>query len=82
MKLAQNKAETYALKNLARSWLGLAGQIDRYNAIVASSKVRGGPSLPPPRRHASANHHCAVALPERRQNGGLQVNELRVAGRR
>ena len=35
MKLAQSEAEAYALKNLARSWLGLAGQIDRYNAIVS-----------------------------------------------
>jgi hypothetical protein len=34
MKLAQCEAEAYALKHLARSWLGLAGQIDRYNAIV------------------------------------------------
>jgi hypothetical protein len=35
MKLAQSEAEAYALKNLARSWLGLAGQIDRYNALVS-----------------------------------------------
>ena len=34
MKLAQSEAEAYALKHLARSWLGLAGQIDRDNAIV------------------------------------------------
>ena len=34
MKLAQSEAEAYALKLLARSWSGLAGQIDRYNALV------------------------------------------------
>jgi hypothetical protein len=34
VKLAQNEVETHALKNLARSWAGLAGQIDRYNAIM------------------------------------------------
>jgi hypothetical protein len=34
MKLAQIKDEAHALKNIARSWAGLAGQIDRYNALV------------------------------------------------
>jgi hypothetical protein len=34
MKLAQSEAEAQALKNLSRSWVGLAGQIDRYNALV------------------------------------------------
>jgi hypothetical protein len=34
MKSAQSEAEAYALKLLARSWSGLAGQIDRYNALV------------------------------------------------
>jgi hypothetical protein len=34
VKLAQSEVETHALKNLARSWAGLAGQIDRYNAIM------------------------------------------------
>jgi hypothetical protein len=34
MKLAQNEAEAQVLKNLARTWSGLAGQIDRYNALV------------------------------------------------
>ena len=33
-KLAQSEAETHALKNLARSWAGLASQIDRYNAFM------------------------------------------------
>jgi hypothetical protein len=34
VKLAQSEAEAHALKNLARSWAGLAGQIDRYNALM------------------------------------------------
>jgi hypothetical protein len=34
VKLAQGEAEAHALKNLARSWAGLAGQIDRYNVLV------------------------------------------------
>jgi hypothetical protein len=34
MKLARSEAEAYALKLLGRSWSGLAGQIDRYNALV------------------------------------------------
>jgi hypothetical protein len=33
MKLAQSEAEAYALKNLARAWVGLAGQIDRYKMM-------------------------------------------------
>ncbi len=34
VKLAQSEAEAQALKNLSRSWTGLAGQIDRYNALI------------------------------------------------
>jgi hypothetical protein len=34
MKLAQSEDEAHALKNIARSWSGLAGQIDRYNALM------------------------------------------------
>ena len=33
MKSAQSEAEALTLKNLSRSWVGLAGQIDRYNAL-------------------------------------------------
>jgi hypothetical protein len=29
-----NEAEARALKVISRSWLGLAGQIDRYDALV------------------------------------------------
>jgi hypothetical protein len=34
MKLSQSEAEAQALKNLSRSWTGLAGQIDRYDAFI------------------------------------------------
>ena len=48
LKLAQSAAETQLLKNLSRSWSGLAGQIDRYNALVREQRVArkvlpGGP---------------------------------------
>jgi hypothetical protein len=52
MKLAQSEIEAQALKNLSRSWMGLAGQIDRYNAIVRGRIVRkitpDGPHEPGP----------------------------------
>lgn len=32
--LAQSEAEAGVLRNLASSWSRLAGQIDRYNALV------------------------------------------------
>jgi hypothetical protein len=38
MRLARSEAEAYALKLLARSWSGLAGQIDRYNALVRQQR--------------------------------------------
>jgi hypothetical protein len=34
MKSAKSKNETEALRNISYSWLRLAGQIDRYNAMV------------------------------------------------
>ena len=34
MKLALSEAEAQALKNLSRNFVGLAGQIDRYNALI------------------------------------------------
>jgi hypothetical protein len=40
VKLAQSEAEADALRNLARSWAGLAGQIDRYNALVREQSRR------------------------------------------
>ena len=34
IRLAQSEAEAEILKNLSQSWSRLAGQIDRYNALV------------------------------------------------
>jgi len=54
MKSTQSEAEAYALKNLSRSWVGLAGQIDRYNALVreqrrtAAKVTPDGPHEPGP----------------------------------
>jgi hypothetical protein len=39
MKSAQSEAEARVLKVISRSWLGLAGQIDRYNALVRNRRV-------------------------------------------
>jgi hypothetical protein len=36
---AQSEAETLALKFISRSWLGLAGQIDRYNELVRKRRA-------------------------------------------
>jgi hypothetical protein len=38
LKLAQGEAEAHALKNLARSWAGIAGQIDRYNVLMREQR--------------------------------------------
>jgi len=38
MKLAHSEAEAYALKHLARTWVGLAGQIDRYIKIMREQR--------------------------------------------
>jgi hypothetical protein len=51
MKLAQNEAEAQALKNLARTWSGLAGQIDRYDALIREQRRvvrRFCPEVPSP----------------------------------
>ena len=38
MQLAQSKTEADALKFLSRTWSGLAGQIDRYNALIREQR--------------------------------------------
>jgi hypothetical protein len=43
LKLAQSEAEAQVLKNLSRTWSGLAGQIDRYNALMRRRVVRKFP---------------------------------------
>jgi hypothetical protein len=39
-QFAQSEAEAQALKNLSRTWSGLAGQIDRYNALLREQRGR------------------------------------------
>jgi hypothetical protein len=46
MTLAPTGAEAQALKNLARSWAGLAGQIDRYNVLVRQRRRAVSPEGP------------------------------------
>jgi hypothetical protein len=38
MQLAQSKKEAEALKFLSQSWMRLAGQIDRYNALMREQR--------------------------------------------
>ena len=38
MKLAPNENEAEVLKNLSQSWLRLAGQIDRYQALMREQR--------------------------------------------
>ena len=38
MGLAQSAAEAEMLKNMAQSWTRLAGQIDRYNALMREQR--------------------------------------------
>ena len=37
-KLAQSKDQAEALRNLSASWSRLAGQIDRYNALMREQR--------------------------------------------
>ena len=39
IQLARSEAEAHALKVISRTWLGLAGQIDRYNALVRNRRA-------------------------------------------
>jgi hypothetical protein len=36
--MAQSAAEAEVLRNLAQSWVRLAGQIDRYNALTREQR--------------------------------------------
>jgi hypothetical protein len=42
MKSTQSKVEAEVLRNIASSWLRLAGQIDRYNALVRQRGAQPG----------------------------------------
>jgi hypothetical protein len=43
VKLTQSEAEAEVLRNLSCSWTRLAGQIDRYNALVRDQGRRVTP---------------------------------------
>jgi hypothetical protein len=38
MRLTQSKTEADALKFISQSWVRLAGQIDRYNALIREQR--------------------------------------------
>jgi hypothetical protein len=38
MKSAENEAEAHALQQICRTWTALAGQIDRYNALLRNRR--------------------------------------------
>jgi hypothetical protein len=38
MQSARSEAEAHLLKLISRSWLGIASQIDRYNALVRNRR--------------------------------------------
>jgi hypothetical protein len=42
MKLAQSRDQAEVLRNLSSSWSRLAGQIDRYNALVREQGRNAG----------------------------------------
>jgi len=44
MQSAQSETEARLLKSLSQSWVRLANQIDRYQALVSSGKTRADPS--------------------------------------
>jgi hypothetical protein len=58
MKKAQSKDEARALTNISYSWLRLAGQIDRYHAIVREQGriVRRQPPAAMSESNARARH--------------------------
>ena len=57
MRSAQSEAEAYALKILSRSWVGLAGQMDRYNALARGQRRTAAKFTPDGRQpgHESAS---------------------------
>lgn len=51
MNSAQSEAEAHALKQMCRTWTALAGQIDRYNALLRDRRrfdSAAGPQEPGP----------------------------------
>jgi hypothetical protein len=50
---AQNEAEASALKYLARSWVGIGNQVDRYVECVKRARLEKGKGPPQLGRHPS-----------------------------
>jgi hypothetical protein len=77
LALPQSEAAAQVLRNLCRSWVGIANQADRYAEIVRrqssseKSKAASGLSQSPPRGRSLANHGPAIQLPEGDEDGGL-----------
>jgi hypothetical protein len=59
MSLAHSEAQTQVLRNLSQSWSRLAGQIDRYNALIREQSRSD-------RREAGPLPHSAAAAVTRR----------------
>jgi len=59
MSSAQSEAQAQVLRNLASSWSRLAGQIDRYNALIREQSRSG-------RREAGPLPNSAAAAVMRR----------------
>jgi hypothetical protein len=55
LALAQNEAEASVLKYLARSWVGIANQLDRYVEIVKGGRL--GKSKGPSQDGSRPPHH-------------------------
>jgi hypothetical protein len=76
LALPQGEAAAQVLRNLCRSWVGIANQVDRYAEIVRresrseKSKAASGLSQSPPRGRSLANHGPAIPLPEGDKDGG------------
>jgi hypothetical protein len=59
MKSVLNQAEAEVLRNLSQSWSRLAGQIDRYNALMrdqSRAAMRNGVSTKNPSQIASVTN--------------------------
>jgi hypothetical protein len=59
MGLAQSEAQAQVLRNLISSWSRLAGQIDRYNALIREQSRSG-------RREVGPLPHSAASAVTRR----------------
>jgi hypothetical protein len=77
LALPQSEAAAQVLRNLCRSWVGIANQADRYAEIVRreskseKSKAASDLSQSLPRGRSLANHGPAIQLPNGDEDRGL-----------